>query len=454
MRHRSTAVPSTRTAPASRASAPPAPSAPAPHAPVLPASAPLVPDRVRSVRLLILAAAALALLAAALLPVKADGAPPDPVRFHAPAANPAALTQHRELLARGDVRTAAGLLAMVRAPHAVWLVDSTPAEVERAARTTVETAAREGTVPLLVLYNAPGRDCAQYSAGGASTDAAYTAWTDAVARGIGTHRALVVIEPDGIALLPSDCGQDDSAGTRTAARYTAVRHAVDTLEPLAGTAVYIDAGHPGWHTVETVVPRLVKAGVDRATGFSVNVSHYHSDADSSWYGTLVSGCLAHVARAGDPADCPERSLPRADARAWLTTHATGPAADRAHFVTDTSRAGRGPWIPKAGVHADPQEWCNPPGRGLGPRPTAATGDPLHDAKLWIKTPGESDGHCLRGTAGPKDPERGTVDPKAGDWFPAQALELVRLADPSILPRAAAGQVRGADVRDVPLRAAG
>ncbi|MFF9012318.1 glycoside hydrolase family 6 protein [Streptomyces sp. NPDC014870] len=421
------------------------------------------------------AAAALALLAAALLPVAAGGAPPgasrsaapgpsgnaapgpsgsaaptllgsaaspDPVRFHVPAANPAALAQYRDLTASGDTRTAAGLLAMVRAPHAVWLGDSTPAEVERTARATVEAAAREGTVPVLVLYNAPGRDCSQYSAGGAGTDAAYTDWTDAVARGIGAHRALVVLEPDSLALLPSDCGQDDSSGTRTAARYAAVRHAVDVLEPLAGTAVYLDAGNPGWHAVETVVPRLVKAGVDRATGFTVNVSHYHSDADSAWYATLVSGCLAHVARAGEATDCPERSWTRAEATTWLGEHALGPAADRAHFVTDTSRAGRGPWTPKPGAHADPQEWCNPPGRGLGPRPTAETGDPLHDAKLWIKTPGESDGHCLRGTAGPEDPERGTVDPKAGDWFPAQALELVRLAEPAIMPPASSGQVRG------------
>ncbi|WP_137992540.1 glycoside hydrolase family 6 protein [Streptomyces vilmorinianum] len=388
---------------------------------------------VPSARVLALASLALALLAAALLPVTAGGAPPDPVRFHTPAANPAALAQYHELRARGDERTAAGLLALVRTPHAVWLGDGTPAAVERAARHVVETATREGTVPVLVLYNVPGRDCSQYSAGGAATETGYDTWIRAVARGIGGHRALVVLEPDGIALLPSDCGQDDSRGTRTAARYAAVGRAVDTLEPLAGTTVYIDAGHPGWHAVGTLVPRLLKAGVGRATGFAVNVSHYHSDEDTAWYGTLVSGCLAHASKAGDPADCPGPSRSRAEARAWLATHAGAPAAGRAHFVTDTGRAGRGPWTPKPGAHPDPQEWCNPPGRGLGPRPTAATGDPLHDARLWIKTPGESDGRCLRGTAGPKDPERGTVDPKAGDWFPGQALELVRLADPPILP---------------------
>ncbi|MFD5102266.1 glycoside hydrolase family 6 protein [Streptomyces albidochromogenes] len=57
-----------------------------------------------------------------------------------------------------------------------------------------------------------------------------------------------------------------------------------------------------------------------------------------------------------------------------------------------------------------EDWCNPPGRGLSNRPTTATGDPLHDAKLWIKIPGESDGLCLRGTSGPENLERGTVDP--------------------------------------------
>ncbi|WP_308315833.1 glycoside hydrolase family 6 protein [Streptomyces sp. CC228A] len=64
-----------------------------------------------------------------------------------------------------------------------------------------------------------------------------------------------------------------------------------------------------------------------------------------------------------------------------------------------------------GAYPDAQEWCNPPDRGLGARPTTRTGEPLHDARLWIKIPGESDGLCLRGTPGPEDPARGTVDPR-------------------------------------------
>ena len=102
-----------------------------------------------------------------------------------------------------------------------------------------------------------------------------------------------------------------------------------------------------------------------------------------------------------------------------------------HFVVDTSRNGRGPWTPPAGVYPDPQDWCNPPDRGLGLRPTTATGSPLADAFLWIKTPGESDGSCTRGLSSGIDPEWQQVDPPAGAWFPKQALELAQLAQPPL-----------------------
>jgi endoglucanase len=106
-----------------------------------------------------------------------------------------------------------------------------------------------------------------------------------------------------------------------------------------------------------------------------------------------------------------------------------------HFVIDTSRNGQGPWDPSAGGYPDPQDWCNPPGRGLGLAPTSDTGSPLVDAYLWIKIPGESDGECTRGL-GPGgitvDPEWGIVDPAAGAWFPEMALDLVHNANPPLM----------------------
>ncbi|MFF8594987.1 glycoside hydrolase family 6 protein [Streptomyces sp. NPDC015220] len=345
-------------------------------------------------------------------------------RFYTPAPNPDAVRQVADLTRAGRLREAAGVLRMITTPQAVWYGDEEPDEVRSAVAGVTRAAAAKHTVPVLTLYDVPGRDCANYSAGGATTSAEYSSWIDGVAAGIGNRRAVVILEPDSLALLPSDCGQDDAAGTKTAARYDEISSAVRTLSSLAGTRVYLDTGHPAWQPVGAIVPRLLKAGVADAAGFFTNVSNYQTDEADAWYGDLISSCLAYAQAGGDPADCPNQYWPRADAQAWLDTHVTADPAEMKHFVIDTSRNGQGPWTPPAGKYGDAQDWCNPPGRGLGARPTARTGDPLMDAKLWIKIPGESDGLCLRGTAGPDDPERGAPDPAAGHWFPQQALELV------------------------------
>ncbi|MDG9705514.1 glycoside hydrolase family 6 protein [Streptomyces sp. DH37] len=359
---------------------------------------------------------------------------PGRARLYVPPANPDAYTQIRGLVEEGRYRDAAGIARMVTTPQAVWLNgNGDDSRIRREVARIVRDAARRHALPVLALYNVPGRDCSQYSAGGAANTAEYTAWIDEVAAGIGGKRALVVLEPDSLALLPSDCGQDDDEGTLTAARYAEIEYAVDTLAARPGTSVYLDAGHSGWHSVNSIVPRLAEAGVDRTRGFFLNASNYRADGELAWYGKLVSGCLEYARGGGDPASCPNQWWDRNDAQAWLDENVTADPADQPHFVTDTSRNGKGPWTPPTDQYPDPQDWCNPPDRGLGERPTTRTGDPLNDARLWIKVPGESDGLCLRGTEGPEDPARGTVAPPAGQWFPEQALELVRNAEPPLRP---------------------
>ncbi len=114
-----------------------------------------------------------------------------------------------------------------------------------------------------------------------------------------------------------------------------------------------------------------------------------------------------------------------------TTTPMGTAVPTAHFVVDTSRNGQGPWIPPPHPPGDPQDWCNPPDRGVGYRPTTNTGQALLDAYLWVKIPGESDGGCYRWTGGPQDPVRNRIDPAAGQWFADMALELARNANPPL-----------------------
>ena len=345
--------------------------------------------------------------------------------------------------AAGRTEDAAAMRALSRISQAVWFSTGTPAEVRAGVRATMHAAGRQHAVPVLVAYNVPGRDCSQYSAGGAADEAAYQAWIDAFADGIGNRPAVVILEPDGLALLSSEpwCGEGGGGSTglpedqaRVDERFREINYGVERLRRNRMTAVYIDAGHSAWQQINDydagygvpnlqmgMATRLMKGGIARATGFFLNVSNYRTTDDLVDYGTRLSACIYHRQRTG-ATSCSDEDI--AAVRA--------PASKLTHFVLDTSRNGQGPWTPPAGVYSDPQDWCNPPGRGLGARPTSRTGDRLVDAFLWVKRPGESDGQCTRGTAGPEDPEYGIVDPPAGAWWPEYALGLVERATPPLV----------------------
>ena len=380
-----------------------------------------------------------------------------------------AVTQAVGLIKSRAFADAIRLGVMEATPQAVWLTGGTPQDVEAMVRATMRQAAREGRVPVLVAYDIPFRDCAQYSAGGALDTASYEAWIDGFARGIGNGRAVVILEPDAVGIIPYNTTLfgaaewcmptvTDAAGNTTPApgassteRYAQLNYAVDSLEAKAPRAsVYLDGTHSAWLGVNEAAYRLFTAGVQRAQGFFVNVSNYQTTSDNTQFGTWVSDCIV-AATAGIPSaaghfeQCPGQYDPAtnystvnfspafaAGVTAGLES-LMGGAVATTHFVIDTSRNGQGPWTPTAS-YPDPQTWCNPPGRGLGLRPTAATGVQLLDAYLWVKTPGESDGPCNRGITGATtDPEwGGTTDPDAGAWFAHQALQLESLASPPLL----------------------
>ncbi len=327
--------------------------------------------------------------------------------------------------------TGAALMADLASwPGATWMTGGTPSDVAGKVAAVEQRAALQRQVPVLVAYNIPGRDCSQYSAGGAQGTADYAAWVDGFAGAIGNHKTVVILEPDGLALSPDQCGgTPDQQNDRN----VQINAAVTRLEQQPDAIVYLDAGHSAWHNVGDMAQRLITGGVANAQGFFLNVSNYRSDADLVRYGTEVSQCIWYIQNTpgGSGDDCANQYWPPADADAWYAAHVPAGAV-LTHFVVDSSRNGQGPWVPPAGVYSDPQDWCNPPARGLGTRPTANTGNPLLDAYLWVKVPGESDGSCTRGTAGPGDPEYGgTVDPAAGVWWPAQATSLSQLAVPTL-----------------------
>ena len=411
-------------------------------------------------------AAVVSLATAAAGASAATGSLAPGTQFYVPGPDPAAQQQSAWLTSSGARGDAALVDGMASTAHAVWITGGSPNDGRVAAQKTVNRAAGKNQLPVLVLYNIPGRDCSGYSAGGATDLASYEAWIDGVAAGIGDKPAIVVLEPDSLGLLPqTNCGSTDFTD---ADRYAELNYAVGRLGHGAATRVYLDATHSAWQNVGDAAERLVQAGVTRAAGFFLNVSNYQYASNEVFYGTWISDCIAYATEiaSGSYGACPNQYWDGGPATGWdgdaLSPYLvwqnmpySGRHADLAwntvgidsrwasilgsvqpttHFVVDTSRDGRGPWQSTA-AYPDKQDWCNPPGRGVGPRPTANTGSTLADAFLWVKVPGESDGSCNRGIAGSiSDPEwGGIVDPAAGVWFSAQALQLARLANPPLAP---------------------
>ncbi len=272
--------------------------------------------------------------------------------------------QARRRLEKSNAEEAAQIAKIADTPQARWFGEWS-GDIETVASNYVKAAHNRGKAALLVAYNVPNRDCGQYSAGGAEDPETYRAWIRGLAAGItASRRAVVILEPDALAHL-EECLSPEGQAERLAL----IAEAVETLEALPGVAVYIDAGHSRWIDAPTIAERLKRAGIDKARGFSLNVSNYIGDDELVAYGDEI------VSLVGDT-----------------------------HYAIDSSRNGNGP--------AEGDQWCNPEGRALGRKPTTETGNPRLDAYIWVKNPGESDGECQGG-------------PPAGQWFHERALEMAR-----------------------------
>jgi endoglucanase len=250
-------------------------------------------------------------------------------------------------------------------PTATWFADPYVNPYDRVA-SVVSAAESTGTLPVLVVYGIPERDCGGYSGGGAHSREQYLAWVGSLAAGIGQRLALVILEPDAVPQAIDGCLR----ATTSEDRQATLKAAVDILKALPATRVYLDAGNASWiDDPKVLADALVASGLNTADGFALNTANHESTDDSIAYAREIS------------------------------RHA---ASD--HFVIDTSRNG-------APITTRPNEWCNNPNASLGVPPSTRTEVPGLDALLWIKQPGDSDGECGRG------------EPPAGQWWMGYAVEL-------------------------------
>jgi endoglucanase len=258
----------------------------------------------------------------------------------------------------------ASLMDLLAAQPVAYWFDGIDESTYESVQSVVRAAKRHNSIPVLVAYNIPERDCGGYSAGGARSDESYLAWVDSFATAITNKEAIIILEPD--ALADARCLSAKAESRRESLLSRAV---TIFKQDSPNASIYIDAGNPHWIAAEEMALRLQRVGIENADGFALNVSNFETTQDNIEYGTKISQLLGGK-----------------------------------HFVIDTSRNGLG----------SNGDWCNPPGRATGEKPTLSTGYPLVDAFLWVKVPGESDGTCHGG-------------PRAGEWWPDYALGLVERA---------------------------
>jgi endoglucanase len=356
-------------------------------------------------------------------------------RFFVPKPVTAALKQEASLLSEHQLAEAAGLAQLLATPQAVWFTSGKPAQVKGRVHAIVAQAAGVGTVPVLVAYDIPGRDCSQYSAGGALTDAAYQAWIAAFASGIGNDKAVVILEPDALGNMPSDCSiaAGENYPFTDQGRITDLTDAVSDLEADPNTLVYLDGTHSAWQQVGNIAQRLVEAGVQQAQGFFLDVSNYQYTSNNIAYGTWISDCIAYAQASGaigsgavqpgtyqaetgffngscpnqywnggpatnwqgtamnnyvpwndqvpSPSDLPDADTVAGIDGAYATDLSSVNAAPTTHFVIDTSRNGEGPNPMTGGADADMVNYeAAPFGQSAGTIGTLQSGN-------WCNPPG-------------------------------------------------------------------
>jgi len=263
----------------------------------------------------------------------------------------------------GDI---AAISRIAQTPAAIWIlpeahpVDTVADFVDRAA----SDAEAQAEMPVFVVYGIPDRDCQSESAGGLNAET-YPEWVSAIGVGLVNHDSIVVLEPDSLSLA-TECGNVDERVAQIQDASTRLMTA-NVMFSAPGPNIYLDAAHSDWLPAATMADILNRAGVSGVRGFATNVSNFNTTADEVAYAEEVSTL-------------------------------TGGA----HYVIDTSRNGNG----------SNGQWCNPSGRALGESPAPASGSSAHDANLWVKNPGESDGRCNGG-------------PVAGQWWLDGALALAR-----------------------------
>jgi hypothetical protein len=188
----------------------------------------------------------------------------------------------------------------------------------------------------------------------------YERWIKGLAAGIGNFHVVMFLELD--SLITTQCMVREHDSYKVRDRLEEIREAVQTLETLPHTAVYIDAGAAdaiGWRRT---VSLLKRAGVKDAQGFFVNSTHF------DWT-RLPSGRKSlRRSAACTSSSTPARTARGRSRRMTASSPATRSSATRSVAASDRCRSRR------ATSTSTPS--CGSPTRAAPPAtPRAAAGAP-------------------------------------------------------------------------------
>ncbi|PVF92826.1 putative cellulose 1,4-beta-cellobiosidase II precursor [Serendipita vermifera] len=318
----------------------------------------------------------------------------------------------------------------------LWLADNAGPTTNlngwltEAARVQKQTGKKQ--VVQLEVYNLPDRDCSANASSGELSYAdggeeKYKAWIQSIVKELKKFpqlRIVIGLETDSIGNLVTNlsvpkCGNSADAQKRS------LSYAIAALQ-LPNVSIYVDGAHAGWvgwpgniEIAADIIAGLVagakainpKAGI---RGVATNIRHVTVPFDLGFNG------LGNQPQEGYDELVYVRNLAPLLAAKGVDVH----------FIVDQGRSGNQNY-PRIGL-----DWCNNKNAAIGPRPTTQTPDPLIDAIVWVKEPGQSDG-TSDPNAARYDPVCGSDDtafkpaPEAGSWFQAYFVHLLANANPPV-----------------------
>jgi hypothetical protein len=192
----------------------------------------------------------------------------------------------------------------------------------------------------------------------------FRAEVNALRAAVGRFPALIFVEEDGIDTI---CWKSPAA---VSGRAALLKYEIDQLSQLPHALLYVEGGTSDANSAAESARVLNASDAHKIRGFFLNDTHFNWAYREIQYGNRISRLTGGL-----------------------------------HFVVDTRGDGQGPIRNPDPVRQGNEELCNPPHRGLGPKPGASNGRPYGlyskhlDGFVWVTTPGESSGSTCPGRAG-------------------------------------------------------